>query len=373
MDPAHPMPRVPLGELESFALDSLRRAGAREAHARATAQALVTTDSWGVFTHGTKLLPGYLRRVRAGGARVDVEPRIASEGPAWALVDAESVLGQVSGAFAMSAAVRKARSAGIAWAGVRNGNHFGAAGYFAWLAAKEGLIGIAMSNDIPSVAAPGSRGAVLGSNPIAYAIPAGKRDPILLDMATSTVAGGKVYAARMQGRPIPEGWLLGPDGLPTIDATLYPQTAVLTPMAGHKGYGISLLIEGLSALLTGAASTWKVGSWIFGDPASPTNHGASFLAIDPAVLGPRDEFGRKVDALIDEVTASPTAPGVDRVRVPGEFEWEARRSALAEGVALPRDVRDVLGKLVEETGATRPAWLGPASGAANAPERKESR
>jgi len=343
---------IPAVDLVAFCMDVLRACGVSEAHARLTAEALVSTDCWGVFTHGTKLLPGYVKRIRAGGIRTDVEPAVVREGPAWAIIDARSTLGQVSSAMATDVAIAKARSAGVGYVGVRNGNHFGAAGYYAWLAAREGMIGMAMANDIPSVAAPGSRTAVTGSNPIAYALPAGPHDPILFDAATSTVAGGKVYAARTRGEPIPADWLIGPDGLPTTDGSLYPQKAVLTPMAGHKGYGIALLVESLAALLTGAAVTWKVGSWIFDDPSVPTRHGAAFLAFDVRTILSEGEFLKRIDALIREIRATPTAPGVSRVLLPGEREWERRREYLAEGIPLPVDVRETLRKLGSEAGVS---------------------
>ncbi|HAK96439.1 MAG TPA: malate dehydrogenase [Planctomycetes bacterium] len=344
---------IPAAVLLEFCVDVLQAYGVSDAHARTAADALVATDCWGVFTHGTKLLPGYVKRVRAGGIRTDAEPAIAREGPAWAVIDSRSTLGQVSSVAAMRAAIAKARSAGVGYAGVFNGNHFGAAGYYAWLAAREGMIGMAMANDIPSVAAPGSRTAVTGSNPIAYAIPAGAHDPILLDVATSTVSGGKVYAARTRGEPIPPGWLIGPDGLPTTDGSLYPQKAVLTPMAGHKGYGIALLVESLAGVLSGAAVTWKIGSWIFDDPSLPTNHGAAFLAFDVKAIMPEREFLERVDALIAEIRATPAAPGASRVLLPGEREWELRKRYLAEGIPLPAEVREILRALAAEAGVKR--------------------
>ena len=350
--------RVAVAELDGFAVAALRAVGASEAHARLTADALIAADTWGVFTHGTKLLPGYLRRLRGGGIRTDAEPEVVAEGPAWAVVDGRSALGQVSGAFATAAAVRKAKAAGIGYAGVRNSNHFGAAGYYAGLAAREGLIGIAVCNDIPSVAAPGSRRAVTGTNPIAYALPAGDRDPILLDIALSTVAGGKVYAARQAGRPIPPDWLIGPDGRPTADAELYPGTAALAPAGGHKGYGLALLVEGLSALLTGAAMTWQVGDWMRGDAAVPTGHGAAFLAVDVNAIAPPGEFARRVGELIDEVHAAPPAEGVERVLLPGEREWANRRRAAAEGVELPADMAAAVEAAARDAGVA-PPWGTP--------------
>lgn len=348
--------RVKVADLRDWCAAVLRSAGSCEGHARTTADVLATTDSWGVFTHGTKLLAGYVRRLRCGGIRSDVQPAVAAEGPAWATVDGRSALGQVTGVAAMQVAIAKARAAGVGYVGVRNSNHFGAAGYYTWLAARAGLVGIAMCNDTPSVAAPGSRSPVTGTNPIAYAIPAGERDPVLLDIAISTVAGGKVYAARQSGRPIPSDWLIDRSGRPTSDATLYPENASLAPMTAHKGYGLALLVESLSGLATGAAVTWQVGSWMWGDPAVPTRHGAAFLAIDVAAMSPPGEFVRRVHSLIDEIHATPTAEGVDRVLVPGEPQWAMRRTSEVEGIPLPSDVVTPLDHLAQEVGLPIP-WM----------------
>lgn len=335
--------RVTAEKLHAFCMDALTSSGVSPAHAKITSDTLVTTDTWGVFTHGTKLLRDYVKRVRAGGLKTDVEPRVVSSGPAWSIVDGGSCLGHVTSAFAMQDAINRAKKTGIAYVGVKNSCHFGAAGYYAWLAAQAGMIGIAMANDIPSVAAAGSRRSVTGSNPIAYAVPNGSGDPILLDMAISTVAGGKVYAACQRGEPIPDNWLLDSEGRPTTDSSLYPANGSLTPMANYKGYGIALLIESLSGLLTGASITWQVGSWINSDPTQPTDHGAAFLAIDIATIMPPDQFANRVSHLVNEIHESPTADGVDRLLLPGEREWKHRRKALKDGIDLPSDV---VGKLI---------------------------
>ena len=157
------------------------------------------------------------------------------------------------------------------------------------------MIGLAMANDTPSVTAPGARGRVTGSNPLAYAVPTGDGKPILLDMATSIVAGGKVAAAHAAGKPIPADWVVDRDGEPTTDPAAFLEGGALRPMAGHKGYGIALLIETLSAVLTGALVTRQVVPWIVGDPALPTGHGAAFLAINVAALMPIEDFKRRVD------------------------------------------------------------------------------
>jgi len=330
----------------------------RPTDASTAADALVTTDAMGVFTHGVKLLAGYLRKLRGGGYRADATPSIQREGPGWAIVDGQSALGQIGSAAAVRIAIEKARQVGIAYVGLRNTGHIGAAGYYAALAAREGFIALVTGNDMPSVAAPGSRGAVLGSNPLAYGVPVAGGDPILLDVATAAVAGGKVYAARQRGEPIPVDWLIGPDGRPTTDGSLYPQHAALAPMAGHKGYGLGLLCEVLAAVLPAGHVTWQVGSWIFDEPSRPSWHNASFIVIDAATIGPTDEFAPRLRRVIDEIHAAPTAAGVERVLLPGEREWTAWRRAAAEGIDLPADVRTSLASVAEELGV-RPAWLYP--------------
>jgi len=349
--------RVPVGELHRFAAGALRAVGSNPADARTAADALVTTDAMGVFTHGTKLLAGYLKKLAGGGYRAGA-PRIEREGPGWAIVDGESALGQVGCTFAVRLAMQKARAVGIAYVGLRNTGHIGAAGYYAALAAREGFIAIVTGNDIPSVAAPGSRGPVLGSNPIAYGIPVGSGDPILLDIATAAVAGGKVYAAHQRGEPIASTWLIGRDGKPTTDGSLYPQSAALAPMAGHKGYGFGLWCEILSAILPGGHATWRVGSWMFDDASRPSWHNASFVVLDIATMAEPGQFEARLRALIAEIHAAPTAEGVERILLPGEREWELHRRAQSEGIDLPADVRDKLRSTLSPS-APVPEWLLP--------------
>jgi LDH2 family malate/lactate/ureidoglycolate dehydrogenase len=175
-------------------------------------------------------------------------------------------------------------------------------------------------------------------------------DPVLLDIATAAVAGGKVYAAIQRGEPIPNTWLIGPDGQPTTDGRLYPQHAALAPMAGHKGYGFGLWCEILSAILPGGNMTWQVGSWIFDEPSRPSWHNASFTVIDVAAMSPLGEFQQRLRRLIDEIHAAPTANGVDRVLLPGEREWNNYHHAQKQGIHLPADVQDKLRQASEMTG-----------------------
>ncbi len=340
--------KVSVRDLEAFCVEALTRVDVGEADARTTAQVLVTTDTWGTFTHGTKALRAYIRRLRGGGLRRDGRPKVVAEGPAWAIVDGDSSLGMVSSVFAMNTAMAKAATAGVALVGLRNNCHYGAAGYYAAMAPEKDMIGISMANDIPTVNAPGARGPIMGSNPFAFAAPAGQEKPILLDMATSTVAGGKVFAAAALGQTIPTHWLLDADAKPTTDPTLFSHAASLTPLGGYKGYGIAFLIEVFSAVLTGAAIRWEVLSWTFSDPSQPTGHGAAFLAVNIASFMSPQEFKHRMDRTIREIRGSDKAAGADRIYLPGEMEWERREKALVEGIELPEDVVASLRALTEE-------------------------
>lgn len=349
---------ISIDDLTQFCVAALVRAGVSRADAEVTANALVTTDAMGVFTHGTKLLAGYLKKLQGGGYQATATPRIEREGAGWAIVDGQSALGQVGSDFSMRLAMQKARQVGVAYVGLRNTGHIGAAGHYAAMAARQGMIAMVTGNDIPSVAAPGSRQAVLGSNPLAYAVPVPNSDPILLDIATASVAGGKVYAAIQRGEPIPPTWLIGPDGKPTTDGTLYPQHTALAPMAGHKGYGFGLWCEIVSAILPGGHMTWQVGSWMFDAPSRPSWHNASFMAIDVQAMVPTDEFELRIRKLIDEIHAAPTAEGVQRVLLPGEREWQLHRQSRSSGIHLPQDVVDKLSLAAEQIGLPLPSSAG---------------
>ncbi|MEZ6032597.1 MAG: Ldh family oxidoreductase [Planctomycetaceae bacterium] len=350
------MNRIAIADLQHFVMECLLSTGLNDADCRTTSEALVSTDALGVFTHGSKLLVGYLKKLRGGGYPIEAVPQIDREGPAWAIVDGAAGLGQVGSTFALQTAIKKAKQYGVAFVSLRNTGHIGAAGHYAVQAAKAGCLAMVTGNDMPSVAAPGSTKAVLGSNPLAYAIPTGG-DPILLDIATAAVAGGKVYAALQRGEQIPPTWLIGPDGLPTTDGSLYPYNAALAPMAGHKGYGMGLWCEVLSALIPGGAMTWQVGSWLFDAPSKPSLHNASFFVADIDAMTDRDQFNGRMQKLIDEIHAAPTAAGIASVLLPGEREFHNARNAAQHGIDLPEDVRMKLRECAEFVGCAVPAFL----------------
>jgi ureidoglycolate dehydrogenase (NAD+) len=346
-------------DLAAFVRAAGMRAGLSPESADALAEPLVLADMMGVHTHGTKLLAGYLRKLVAGGYRPQGVPRVVREGPGWAVVDGDAALGQVGCTMAMRLAIAKAKQVGVASVAIRNTGHIGAAGFFALLAARAGCLGIVAGNDVPSVAAPGSRRAVLGSNPLAWAAPSPDGDPLLFDVSTAAVAGGKVYAAVARGEPIANDWLIGEDGRPTTDGSLYPARAALAPMAGHKGYGLGLLAELLSGVMSGGAVVSQVGSWM-ADPAGiPSRHAAGFTVVDLAAICEPDAYAAAMCRVVREIHDAPTADGIERVLLPGEREWGRHREAQDAGISLPADVSERLAAAAALVGLQPPAAATP--------------
>jgi len=344
-------------DLAAFCADACRRCGMKEEHAALTALVLATTDAWGIHTHGTKSLRQYLNRVRQGGVNKLAEPTVVREGPAWAIVDAQHTMGMVGACAGMEAAIARAKVAGVGYAGVMNGTHFGAASYYAHMALEHDMIGLSMANSDPTMTIPGAKGHQIGNNPLAFAAPAGKEKPILLDIAMSTVAGGKVVAALMTGKPIPPDWLVDEQGQPTTDGSLYPRKAFVVPMARHKGYGLAVMIETLTAALTGAQFLLDVKSWMVDEPTNPTGQGYAFVAIDIGAIMPLEQFKQRMDRMIRELKNAPKAEGSERVYLPGEMEWERREAALRCGISLPADVLESLRGMAEDCAMALPPWL----------------
>jgi ureidoglycolate dehydrogenase (NAD+) len=334
-------------DLINFCLAAMLKAGLKREDAELTAEVLVTTDSWGVFTHGSRQLRGLLKNVRTGRLDPNASIEVVDEGPAWAMVDAHYVMPPATSCRAMELAIKKAKACGLGYVGVKHSSHFGAAGYYAVMAAQQGLIGLSMCNLDPVMVVPGSKGKVIGNNPMAYAVPAGKNKPVFLDIALSTVAGTKIYAAQTEGKPIPDNWMVDDEGIPTNDPTGFPIRGAQVPMAGHKGYGLAVLVEVLTAVLTGAAITRQVKSWVL-DVPEPTNEGHAFLAIDIPAMMPLESFGERMDGLIQEVHEAPKARGSDRIYLPGEMEWERREVALTHGMLMPSYVLENLRGLAED-------------------------
>jgi LDH2 family malate/lactate/ureidoglycolate dehydrogenase len=349
-DPEHfTLKRVTAPRLTRFCVEVLIKAGLRADDAEVIADVLVTTDTWGMFSHGTGALARYVNATESGGIDPGSVPEVISEGANWALIDGHSSMGMLGSSLAMKIAVQKARDSALAWVGVRNSSHFGAAGYYANMAVAHNMIGIAMSNADPNMVVPGARGHVIGNNPIAYAVPAREEKPVFLDIALSAVAAGKIFAMKAQGRSIPITWLTDADGLPTTEIGDWPNSGSMAPMAGHKGYGIALLVEVLAGVLAGAGILREVKSWVH-EATESSRLGHAFIAIDVGAIMPIDAFRRRVDHIIREIREGPRAKGAGRIYLPGEIEWEKRECALRDGIPLPDDVFASLYQVGEKLG-----------------------
>ena len=322
--------KIRLEDLKEFSVKALMSAGVSENNANTVADVLITTDTFGVVTHGTKNLYPYVQKMQAGGLDAKAEPSIIGEGPAWAILDGNKAVGMVSACKAMNLAIEKAKKVGIAYVGVRNSCHFGAAGYYANMAAKEGLIGLSMSNADPVIAVPNGRNKAIGTNPFSFAAPLDDGKSVFLDIALSNVAALKVIMAQENGQQIPDTWLVDEEGLPTTDVQKFPKNASLQPMAAHKGYGLAVLVELLSAVMTGAGMLSQITSWNL-DMPSANNAGHAFIAIDVSQMMLAEQYNGRINQMIDEIKNGPKAKGAEHIFMPGEMEWSKREKALQSG------------------------------------------
>lgn len=324
-----------------------------------TAELMVETDLLGVDSHGVSMLLQYEGMQRAGRLRLAARPQLLRDGPATALFDGGASLGHVVSAQAMQLAVDKARVTGIALVGVRNSHHFGAAGVYARIASRQGLIGLATSSAIASMLVP-TRGAepVLGTNPIAFAAPAQRNGDFVLDIATTTTAANKVKVKALRNQPVPAGWVIDGQGAPVTDphaarAQVYDRPeGGLTPLGGsetlggHKGYGLSLLAQVLGATLNGAA----FGPIFHRDHGAgdPANIGHSFIAIAPSFFGAPGDFERDLDDIIDVLHATRPVDPARPVLVPGDPERSTHAERSRTGIPLPaaleRQIREIAGR-----------------------------
>lgn len=318
-------------------------------HAETTADVMVETDLRGVDSHGISMLPTYDREFRAG--RLNMKPafRTVREGPAFALLDADASLGHPVSVHAMNLAVDKCLVSGIAVVTVRNSHHFGAAGCYSKIAAERGVIGLVTSATrgvtmVPTFAAE----PVMGTNPLAFAAPARRNEPFQLDMATTTVAAGKVKVHKLNHRPVPAGWVVDGDGRPVTDAeqafgyVFERPDGGISPLGGtrelgsHKGYGLAVLVHILAGTLSGSSFS-PLRNRTQG-PSDPHDIGHFFLAIDPRAFRGEGEFEEDLDQVIEVLHGARRADPAQPVLVAGDPEMATRRQRLESGVPIPDDL-----------------------------------
>lgn len=340
--------------LIGFAARALEAAGLRPQDAAAGAALIVEPDLNGADGHGIFRLPQYVRRILTGGINKHPDIRIAREKAAMALVDGDNGLGHLVASRAAEAAVEKAARSGVGWAGVCNGNHAGAASTYARIPLQRGMIGLYLAvgsaNHLPPW---GGVDMLLSTNPLAVAVPTMEEPPIVLDMATTVAAYGRVKTALQRGETMPEGWMIDRDGNPLTDPKRADE-GFLLPIGGYKGYGLALIIGLLAGTLNGAAMGRDLVDFN-ADDVTPANTGQSVLAISLDAFGDPDDFRRRVDEVVRTMRASARMPGVDRIRLPGEMSHAKRLDRLENGVPIPAPLLESLESLADKLGIEGPA------------------
>lgn len=342
------MDNVKVEQLRDFSFKAFRALGIPEKDAQVTSEILVAADIRGIDSHGVARLPIYAKRLQLGLINKQPNVKVVRERAGAAIVDGDNGLGQVVAHQAMTLCLEKAKQNGVGAVGVRNSNHFGIGAYYAMMALKEDMIGLVATNASPLMAPFGGKTPLLGTNPLAIAIPAGTQYPVVLDMATSLVPRGKIEIAARKGEKIPIGWAIDKDGRPTQE----PEEALkgtLLPMGGPKGYGLALVLDILCGVLAGAAFGGNVGS-LFGDLDRPQNIGHFMMAIDVGSFRPLNEFKNTMDSLILSIKNSEPAEGVKELFLPGEIEFLKGKEREEKGIALNPVVADNLLKLGRELG-----------------------
>lgn len=305
---------------------ALTDAGVRPGDAALVADCLATADLYGVSSHGESVLPPHLERLRRGGYNLAPQFRVLRETAAFALIDGDNAIGPVCAAHCMEYAMEKVTSAGMFTVFSRNNNTFGPAFYYPLKAAERGYIAFLCSNSPAQMAPSGGSARLLGTNPFSVVIPVPGEDPIMVDMATSVVAKSKFKEYKAAGKSLPPGWALDENGNPTTDPDEAMRGLVL-PMAGFKGYALSLLIDFLAGALSGAACLSHVGRFYSENNAS-MNVGYFMTVMDPvAVFG--DEYGKMAAAYVAEIRNSPNLPGC-RIALPGDDRLLARNRNAGE-------------------------------------------
>ena len=328
------MKRYRVEELTDYCYQVMVAKGVDPACAKATAEMLVDAEVTGMSTHGVSRLTIYMDRIKAGIMSPDNNIKIVQESPSALTIDAGNSLGAAAAKFAMEKCIEKARETGVCFAAVRNSNHFGTAAFYTKMAAEAGMMGLCCANLKGNVAPFGAAAPYLGTNPLSLSCPTIGR-PLVTDIATSTVALGKLILAQKLGKSIPEGWALDQDGNPTTDPA-EGRKGMLTPFGGPKGSGIAIMIDIASGILSGGG----FGNHLTGlyEMTGPQGVGHFMGAIDVSHFTDLETFKQKVSQMSAEIKALKKAPGVEEILMPGDLEANKRAVNEANGIELPEPV-----------------------------------
>jgi L-2-hydroxycarboxylate dehydrogenase (NAD+) len=333
--------------LEAFTERAFRAVGVGTQDAQAVAGLMIRSDLGGSDTHGIFRLKMYIGGLKAG--KIKAEPKISVERETanTAVVNGDSGLGHLTMSYASNLAIEKAKKHGMSWVGVNHGNHAGPGWLWAKMALEHDMIGmysaVASVNHVPPW---GGTELLLGTNPIAFAVPAAEEPAVVLDMATTVAAAGKVQVRAKTGEPMPEGWMIDKEGNPLTDASRHKEGYFL-PIGGAKGYGLSLILALLAGTLNGASTGKNVPAYT--KPSSePVSTGQFISMISLSAFGDVGNFKDEVDRVVDELHSSPLMPGFDNIKVPGENSHAREQDRRANGIPLPGVLVDDLNGLASD-------------------------
>lgn len=352
--------RVPVKKLVDFMEEALEAMGVPSDDAKIIADVLITSDLWGIASHGVAHLRMYHERMKKGLQLPVTHWTVVKDTPTTAVVDGGNGMGMVVGHHAMKIAIQKARQYGIGAVAVRNSSHYGVAGYYSRMALDEGMVGLSMTNAHPSIAPTFGVTPLLGTNPLAIAVPTDELFPFLFDAATAVVTRGKIEVAARAGKPIPSGWVIGQDGTPVTDtsalieqmnknqAALMPIGGIGELLGGHKGYGLATIVEIFSAAFQNGAKL----SQLHDTDAQGNPHflriGHYFMAIDVEHFLPLAEFKKITGDIMRELRGSTVVPGQERIYTAGEKEFYNTQYVLENGVEVAPGVCKALTILQKE-------------------------
>jgi len=357
--------KVPVNTLVDFMLEALTAMGTSLEDAKIIADVIITSDLWGVRSHGIAHLKMYHERIKKGLQLPTTRWSLVKDCDATAVIDGGNGMGMVVGYQAMKLAIQKAREYGLGAVAVRNSSHYGVAGYYPLMAVSEGMVGLSVTNAHPSIAPTFGVRPMLGTNPIAVAAPTDEPFPYMYDAATAVVPRGKIEVAARANKPIPEGWVINQDGVSATDSSnmikemdrgnvaLLPVGGLGELMGGHKGYGLATIVEIFSAAFQDGTYLWGLTDTDAEGNLQFLRIGHFFLAIDIEHFIPLDTFKRITGNMMRELRCSTVAPGQPRIYTAGEKEYYSTQQVQEEGVEIPPGVQKALQTLRTELNLSR--------------------
>ncbi len=359
------MIRIPHESLKRFMRDVLAAYGVPPADAEVVSDVLIMADLQGIDSHGVSRLGYYGERLKAGVTKPTTQFEVVKETPSTAVIDGHDGMGHVIGTRAMQLAIDKARSNGLGAVAVRNSTHYGFAGYYPLMAIREEMIGLATSNARPCIAPTHGVQPMFGTNPLAFGAPTDEECPFLFDAGMSVTQRGKIEILKREGKPVPDGWSIDETGEPQPDAekllddfmagraSLLPLGGVGELLGGHKGFGISIILEILSSALQSGRFLEELGGGDREGRWEPYRLGHFFLAIKIDSFVAIDEFKRTTGEIVRRLRASTPAPGKDRIWTAGEKEWEAMERRAKTGIPITSNLQDELRALARDLGLAK--------------------